>query len=222
MTVQLQAMQTLSTAISCSAAARDGSFTLLGTAEGHILQLPSTSAQHQPSGQRELTDTKSAAHDRPKNLPLSSEGESLQQQLSAADMAKEAAVNAAVLDGSQNSGLSSNRMQADTAASDTSTAQASSSQVTPLQDTVLLSLPQQHSSAVTLLALSSTGGYLASLSAQDGVIMLWQAQEDAKQSFTVLTSLTVGEAVCLAWTPDVPQPGPPGLLVGTRAGHLMV
>lgn len=222
MTVQLQAMQTLSTAISCSAAARDGSFTLLGTAEGHILQLPSNSAQHQPSGHRELTQTKSAAHEQPEDLPLSSEGGSLQQQLSAADMAREAAVTAAGLDGTQDSESSPNSMQADTAVSDTSTAQVSSSQVTPLQDTVLLSLPQQHSSAVTVLALSSTGGYLASLSAQDGVIMLWQTQEDAKESFTVLTSLTVSEAVCLAWTPDVPQPGPPGLLVGTRAGQLMV
>lgn len=89
-------------------------------------------------------------------------------------------------------------------------------------EAVVFSLPEQHSSAVTALALSSTGTLLASLSALDSTLILWEACTEPHKSWTMLTKQSVEEAVCMAWMPDTPQQGPPRLLVGTKAGQLLV
>lgn len=215
-------MQAWGTCISASAAPPNGSYTLLGTATGQVLQLP-TSVQQQRTDRQELTNAGSVTQEPFSTGTQSDIPKSLQPQVSAAMLASEA-VNTSINTDDAGFPVPRGAVQTDAGGSSTVatdlTPAGSSSPVT--EEAVVTMLPKTHSSAVTSLAMSSTGVLLASLSASDGVIMLWQATPDAEQTFTLLTNMTVDEAVCVAWMPDVPQQGPPGLLIGTAASQLLV
>ena len=117
--------------------------------------------------------------------------------------------------------------QADAAASDApaSEANAVSDSASPLSSSVEMTvqgLPAQHPSAITALAVSSTGRFLASLSSSDGLILLWAAAPDAGQAFVLQQKTEVSAAACIMWAPDSPQLGSAKLLVGTTTGQLVV
>ena len=214
-------MQAWRTGIFAAAAPSDGSYALLGTATGQILQLP-TSIQQQSTDRQELSSVGSFM---PEPSSSGTQGcnrpNNVQPRVSARTLVSEAVNNPEDVGYPFPGGV----RQADAAASSTiGTDHTSPCSSSPpgSEETVLSMLPHTHSSAVTSLVMSGSGLLLASLSASDGVIMLWQATPDAEQNFMLLTKMVVNEAVCVAWMPDVPQQGPAGLLIGTTASQLLV
>lgn len=222
-TLQLGGMQSLDTAISATAALTDGSCTLLGTATGQIVQLPSPSHQHQHN--EEVTDGK--AQIPPKSPPQhgTDKPASLQPHLGTEQLTNESVTASATSDGVDDPARARKKLGSDATSSGGGPAnqsQPTGSRWTLDTETTVYSLTQQHSAAVTALALSSTGACLASLSALDDVIMLWQSSTETRRDWIMLTRLSVAEAVCMAWMPEPPQQGPTSLLVGTKTGQLLV
>lgn len=174
--VQLKAMQTLCTQVTCTAPSHDGTYMLLGTASGHVSSLTVTAG-----------GTDNAGDACTKDLP------------SQADAAAPEAV-----------GSKANTV------SDSASLLSSSVEIS------VQKLPAQHPSAITALAVSSTGRFLASLSQSDGLMLIWAAAPDAQQGFSLQHKTEFAAAACLVWAPDLPQSGSARLLVGTTTGQLVV
>lgn len=77
-------------------------------------------------------------------------------------------------------------------------------------------LSEQHAAAVIAVSASPDGRKLASISAADGAVFIWDTFAGSAADLYVASRVTIVGAVCFAWLPDG------SLLVGSNSNQLVV
>ncbi len=85
----------------------------------------------------------------------------------------------------------------------------------------IVPIPRQHNAAVSAAQMSPDGQLLASLSAPDGVVIVWEYSAPAA-SFHVVSEAALPGASCLAWLPAMGCDTCERLLLGCNDGQLVV
>lgn len=85
----------------------------------------------------------------------------------------------------------------------------------------IVPIPSQHNAAVSAAQVSPAGRLLASLSAPDGVVIVWEYSASAT-SFHVVSEAALPGASCLAWLPAMGRDTCQRLLLGCNDGQLVV
>ena len=85
----------------------------------------------------------------------------------------------------------------------------------------IVPIPRQHNAAVSAAQVSPDGRLLASLSAPDGVVIVWEYSASAT-SFHVVSEAALPGASCLAWWPAMGRDTCERLLLGCNDGQLVV
>ncbi len=85
----------------------------------------------------------------------------------------------------------------------------------------IVPIPRQHNAAVSAAQMSPDGQLLASLSAPDGVVIVWEYSASAT-SFHVVSEAALPGASCFAWLPAMGRDTCERLLLGCNDGQLVV
>ena len=81
---------------------------------------------------------------------------------------------------------------------------------------IFVTLSEQHAAAVTAASASLDGQNIASISATDGGVCIWDTFAGSAADLYVASTVTISGAACSAWLPDG------SLLVGTNSNQLVV
>lgn len=85
----------------------------------------------------------------------------------------------------------------------------------------IVDIPRQHNAAVSAAQMSPDGQLLASLSAPDGAVIIWEYSASAT-NFHVVSEAALPGASCLAWLPAMGRDTCERLLLGCNDGQLVV
>lgn len=85
----------------------------------------------------------------------------------------------------------------------------------------IVPMPRQHNAAVSAAQMSPDGQLLASTSASDGAVIVWEFSASAR-TFHVVSEAALPGASCLAWLPAMGHDTCERLLLGCNDGQLVV
>ena len=86
----------------------------------------------------------------------------------------------------------------------------------------IVPIARQHNAAVSAAQMSPDGQLLASLSAPDGVVIVWEYSASSATSFHVVSEAVLPGASCFAWLPAMGRDTCERLLLGCNDGQIVV